>query len=179
MSKIKHVIIELKPSKMMVGEVGLFAAQAIKKDSIVVKADAFSDEHLISWDEFKLLDKTTQRKIMDFCCGRDEGFYAPKDLNLISIAWHMNHSCEPNIGFDKKYNFIAMKNIKKGSELFWDYCYDETNPKFNLNCNCQTKNCRGVISGDDWKNAVKYKFNMQYVSPHVRSLVKKLSRNIL
>ncbi len=175
-NKVKPVIIELKPSKMMTGEVGLFAARSIKQDDIVISAKAFSDERLISWGEFKELDKLTQRKIMDFCCGREEGFYAPKDLNLISIAWHMNHSCEPNIGFDNKYNFVAMRDLKKGEELVWDYCYDETNPKFRLKCHCQSRTCRRVISGNDWKRAVTFGFKTKYISPHLKKLIANESK---
>lgn len=170
-NKVSPVIIELKPSKMMASEVGLFAARAIKQDQIVISAKAFSDERLISWEEFRELDKLTQQKIMDFCCGRKEGFYAPKDLNLISIAWHMNHSCAPNIGFDSKYNFVAMRSVKKGEELVWDYSYDETNPKFKLKCQCRSKNCRGVISGNDWRRAKELGLKTKYISSHLKKLI--------
>ncbi len=176
MSHLKPVKIELKPSILMKGEVGLFAAAPLKAREVVIEAKAFSDEKLVTWEEYNKLDSVTKRKIMDFCCGRDEGFYAPKDLNLISIAWHMNHSCDPNIGFDKSYNFVAMRNIKKGEELVWDYCYDETNPKFKLNCLCNTKKCRKRISGNDWKKATEFGFKNEFISPHLRKLIKSNSK---
>lgn len=170
MTTFNPVIIEIRPSKLIPGEVGLFAARSIKKDETIIDASAFN-EKLFPWEEYNALDPLTKKKIRDFCCGRDEGFYAPKDLNLLSIAWYMNHSCDPNIGFDKKYNFVAMKNLKRGDELFWDYSYDETNPHFRMKCGCKSKHCREKISGNDWKNADKLNFNMDYVSPHVRKLI--------
>jgi hypothetical protein len=64
----------------------------------------------------------------------------------------MNHSCTYNIGFDKKGNFITAVNIKKGEELVIDYGLGVSNPNFKLACKCKSKNCRKIISGNDWLN---------------------------
>jgi hypothetical protein len=126
----------------------------------------------MSWEDFAKLDTITKRKIMDYCPGTEEGFYTPKDYNYLTIAWHMNHSCEPNIGFDAKDNFVAMKNLKKGEELTWDYGFDETNPKFKMKCDCGTKNCRKVVTGNDWKFLIEDPKKVNYVSRKLKALIK-------
>lgn len=169
---INEVRIEMKPSRMLKGEVGVFATRNLKKNSIVVDASQFLCEKFIPWEKYNELDSITQRKVMDYCSGDVKGFYAPPDLNYLSIAWHLNHSCEPNVGFDDGYNFVAMKNIKMGEELFWDYCYDESNPDFKMNCSCGSKKCRKVITGEDWKQLIKSKKAWQFLSTDIKKLAK-------
>ncbi|MFT4305072.1 MAG: SET domain-containing protein [Candidatus Woesearchaeota archaeon] len=57
-------------------------------------------------------------------------------------AQFINHSCSPNcetINYDDKEIWIsAIKNIKKGEELAYDYGFDE-----EIDCLCNAKNCIG------------------------------------
>jgi hypothetical protein len=131
---LNPVRIEIRPSKFLKGEVGVFSTRVIPKDGIVIDANHFHDIKFISWKIFNSFDKVTKNKIIGFCPATPDGFYAPTDLNYMSIAWHMNHTCNPNVGFNDKDDFVAMRKIKKGEELSWDYGYDETNPKFKMSC---------------------------------------------
>jgi SET domain-containing protein len=67
------------------------------------------------------------------------------------VAWNLakfiNHSCDPNCETDivrGKIWISAIKDIKKGEELSYDYGYDmhcfEDHP-----CRCNSKNCVGFI----------------------------------
>jgi len=38
---------------------------------------------------------------------------------------YLNHSCDPTIGIKGKVTFVALKNIKKGTELTFDYSITE------------------------------------------------------
>ncbi len=57
-----------------------------------------------------------------------------------------NHSCDPNTAFDG-LNMRAVRNIKKDEELTVDYVQflDENMEPFQ--CQCGSKNCRGLIMG--------------------------------
>lgn len=173
---LPEIKIELQPSKLIPGEVGLFSTRILKKDSIVLPLSVFSDVYFMSWEDFKKLDKITQRKVMDYCPGTEEGFYTPKDYNNLTIGWHMNHSCNPNIGFDDKDNFVAMRTIKKGEELTWDYGFDETNPDFEMKCTCGVKGCRKVVRGTDWQFLIADPKKLKYVSRKLKALAKKQSK---
>ena len=73
-----------------------------------------------------------------------------------NIARLINHSCNPNcevFGKGLKVWVYAMKNIKKGEELSYDYgfSFDENFRQFP--CNCRSKNCVGYIvrEGSRWR----------------------------
>lgn len=68
-----------------------------------------------------------------------------------NVPWNdarlINHSCEPNseaVTDDDRIHIYAMKDIKAGEELFFDYGFDlesyEDHP-----CKCGSKNCVGYI----------------------------------
>ena len=66
-------------------------------------------------------------------------------------AKYINHSCNPNCEteiIDNEIWIIALKNIKKGEELFYNYGYDiedyEDHP-----CKCGSDNCVGYIVDED------------------------------
>ena len=68
----------------------------------------------------------------------------------------INHSCNPNcevFGTGLKIWVYAMKNIKKGDELSYDYgfSFDEDYKKFP--CRCGSNNCVGLIvrEGSRWR----------------------------
>jgi D-alanine-D-alanine ligase len=57
-----------------------------------------------------------------------------------------NHSCDPNTAFDG-LDVLAIRDIKKDEELTLDYAQflDENMEPFQ--CQCGSKNCRGLIMG--------------------------------
>jgi hypothetical protein len=63
----------------------------------------------------------------------------------------VNHSCNPNIGVKNKNKIIALRSIKKGEELVFDYGMIDDNDNHRMKCNCHSVNCRKVITGKDWK----------------------------
>ena len=73
-----------------------------------------------------------------------------------NIARLINHSCDPNcevFGEGLKVWVYAMKDIRKGDELSYDYgfSYDENFKQFP--CNCRSKKCVGYIvrEGSRWR----------------------------
>ena len=61
-----------------------------------------------------------------------------------------NHSCNPNIGVQGQIVFIAMRDIDAGEELTHDWATTDDDA-YEMQCNCGAANCRGVITGRDWK----------------------------
>ncbi|KAB7505128.1 Histone-lysine N-methyltransferase ASH1L, partial [Armadillidium nasatum] len=66
----------------------------------------------------------------------------------------VNHSCDPNCEMQKWYvngqyrmALFALKDIKKGDELTYDYNFSLFNPAEGQSCKCGSDNCRGVIGG--------------------------------
>ena len=78
-----------------------------------------------------------------------------------------NHSCSPNIGFDGPITYVAIKDIKKGEEIFLDYAFMETDFEPFV-CKCSNKNCRKVIKPTDWQIPELQKTYKQYFSPYIK-----------
>jgi hypothetical protein len=169
------VSIEIKPSIILPGEIGVFATRRFAKDSIIVPAAHFADARLLEWAVFKTLDAVTKRKLMGYCPGTPEGLLAPADLNYISVAWQMNHSCQPNVGFNAADDFVAMRAIRRGEELCWDYAFAESNPKFRMKCRCGAVDCRGVVTGKDWQHLVSEPNKRNYFLSDLRRLAQDLA----
>ena len=68
----------------------------------------------------------------------------------------INHSCDPNcevFGSGLKVWVFAMKNIKKGGELSYDYGFSFDKDYKNFPCKCGSKKCAGYIvrEGSRWR----------------------------
>jgi hypothetical protein len=175
--KWSKFLIELKPSRIDKGGVGVFAATDIKKGQKIADGLTMEDfQHLVSWEKFDKLDGEIKRMIMAFCVGTPDGFVPPedKDLNELSVDWYFNHSCGGNLGFDKHGDFVAITDIPKGDEITYDYGLVETNPKFEMRCTCKDKACRKVITGNDWKLLIENLKKKKHIHPFVIKRAKKI-----
>ncbi len=74
-----------------------------------------------------------------------------------NTARFINHSCNPNCRYEIKRKhiwIIAIKDIKKGEELTYDYGYDIDGYKEHT-CNCKSPNCIGYIVSNKAKEKLK------------------------
>lgn len=168
--KFVDTIIELKPSRIK--GVGVFAARRIRRGEVVAAGIHERDyEHLVSWAEFASYDAGLRKRIMDFCVGTPDGFIPPDrlDFNELSVCWYMNHSCSPNVGFNSKGDFVAIRNVAKGHELAYDYGFADSNPAFCMNCCCGSRRCRGKVTGNDWRDPSFRAKSGIYMLPRLRS----------
>jgi len=164
-----RVIIELAPSRIQ--GVGVFAVSTVRSFQKVANGIAEEDyRDLVPWRNFKSFDDDVREKIMDFCIGTPEGFIPPEnlDFNRLSIEWYLNHSCEGNCGFNASGDFIANREIERGSELTYDYGLAESNPTFIMTCSCGSISCRKIITGNDWKDEDFQRRNRDFMLPRLR-----------
>ncbi len=64
----------------------------------------------------------------------------------------LNHSCEPNCGVIGSAVLIAMRDIEVGEELTFDYAMTDASDYDEFPCLCAEANCRGVVTGADWRD---------------------------
>jgi len=162
-SKFPPAIIGIKPSKMLSGEVGLFALRDLRATTIIWKAfscgEKFFDQSV--YDE---LDKLTKQVVTAHCSMVYDGFYAVPDVNYLPIQSFCNYSCEPNLGFDEDGNTVLIKDVREGDELTIDASFFCTHPDWKLDCRCGSKNCRGIVTGNDWKDPEFVRKNKQWMN---------------
>ena len=59
---------------------------------------------------------------------------------------YLNHFCNPNWFFDfDKMSFIALRDIKKDEELWFDYMSTEWDTACKFQCKCWADNCYWMI----------------------------------
>lgn len=80
-----------------------------------------------------------------------------KSSDLARMPQHrVNHSCDPNAGFDGHIFMVAVRGIKAHEEVLYDYgmvmhSNEASSNYFSLKCLCGSNKCRGTITEDDWK----------------------------
>jgi uncharacterized protein len=77
------------------------------------------------------------------------------DLHLVlpprRLNGYGNHSCDPNLWWVSAYELAASSDIAAGEELTNDYATSSGEPDFVMACSCGRRQCRGVVTGDDWR----------------------------
>lgn len=118
------VYTRLKPSQVDKGGVGVFAIRDIRRGTKIFTGD---DSDLI-WhtrDELGLanLPPAVKRLYDDFCLIEQKGlrYGCPSNFNLLTVAWYLNHSKEPNVRCGDDFEFYTLKDIREGEELVVDY----------------------------------------------------------
>ena len=124
---------------------GLFARQAIADGEIVaVKGGAVMDS-----DALALIRNDVSPAEIQI---EDHLYIAPRttaevEENILCL----NHSCQPNVGVRGQITFVAMRDIRAGSELTIDYAMTDGDPTERMECSCLAPECRKIITGSDWQ----------------------------
>ena len=128
---------------------GAFAKRRIRKGT-----------RIIEYTGEIITDEEADRRYDDEKMDRHHTFLFAVDVNHVidgarrgNDARFINHSCDPNceaVEYDGRIFIEALKNIKKGEELVYDYHFILEEPHNAANkklypCNCGSKKCRGTI----------------------------------
>ena len=62
----------------------------------------------------------------------------------------VNHSCEPNCGLVGNLLVVAMREIREGEEITFDYAMCDSQDYDEFVCRCGTASCREKVTGSDW-----------------------------
>jgi hypothetical protein len=63
-----------------------------------------------------------------------------------NLGLYINHSCNPKLWIKNSVKIVAMKNIRRGEEVTFDYSTSESENGWYLICHCENKNCRRILS---------------------------------
>lgn len=159
---------KIRTDKSSIGR-GIFAVAAITRNEIVIDSSA-SGKRLTSAQIAALPDADER---WDYAFQIDNDLYfVPQDKPEESDF--LNHSCAPNCGIQGNLKIVALRDIAPGEEVTYDYAMSESMPLWRLDCRCGQGECRGVITGNDWRNKELQKKYRGYFSSY---LEKKIRRN--
>jgi hypothetical protein len=96
----------------------------------------------------------------------------------LSASDYINHRCAPNAGIKGQICLVAMKKIGAGVEITFDYGMVLYRGKgvrpYRIVCACGARNCRGVITDNDWKiNELQQRYH-GYFSWHLQEKINRL-----
>ena len=141
--------------KSGINNLGLFAKSDIKKGEKVIEYKGRKLTH----KQVEENDRFDNSKAI-YLFTLNERYVLDGDTKT-NTAKYINHSCDPNCEVDiikGKIWIIAIKDIKKGDELSYDYGFGYDADFRQFPCKCGSKNCCGYIVRDDqrWRINRKY-----------------------
>ena len=150
---------------------GVFSKKKIKKGTKIIQ---YIGEKVTRSEG----NKRSEKRLNKFLNSEKDGSVYIFELNakydidgspLYNKARYINHSCNPNCEVDIKGGEIwisSIKNIKKGSELTYDYGFEfDADDFMDHKCKCNSKNCIGFVMSSDDRN--KYK---KYLIKQIKKL---------
>jgi uncharacterized protein len=141
---------------------GLVAVEDIAAGSVV----AVKGGHIVTTDEVRAQDERLQNSEVQIA----EGLHlmALADEEYEPVMLFINHSCAPNVGFRGGTVLVAMVDVPAGAELTTDYAlFDGTVWPSPLVCACGAPDCRGVVTGDDWRRPELQERYRGWFSPYL------------
>lgn len=66
-----------------------------------------------------------------------------------SPARYINHSCSPNAGFVDEIRLVALKPIRRGEEIRFDYSTTMLERYWEMDCHCGATTCRRRVRDFD------------------------------
>lgn len=131
-----HALLKVIDSKL--GGKGSFTARDIKKGEVI---KILSGER-VSFGEITKRVKLGQEKVDDPLQIGDETY-----LDLDDSSRLINHSCDPNAGIRKERELFALRDIRKGEEVTFDYSttVGRESGWWYMDCHCKSANCRKRI----------------------------------
>lgn len=115
---------------------GVFATGDIKQGDVIY---ILSGDRM-DWSE--LIKRVTSKK--EYI---DDPFQVGRRtyIDLDDFSRTFNHSCDPNGGIRKNSELFALRDIKKGEEITYDYSMTIGPTRWHMACKCGSKNCRKVL----------------------------------
>jgi SET domain-containing protein len=156
--------LEARPRKKK-GGYGVFANLPVEKGELL----AVWGGKVIDAEELQRLPPITQRHSIQV----EENLYlAP--VAPAEPADFVNHCCNPNAGMSGQIALVAMRDIDAGEEVCYDYAMSDGSPYDEFECACGTHDCRGRVTGEDWRNPDLWEHYAGYFSPYLQRRIDRL-----
>ena len=143
-------IYKIKKSK--IDKNGLYASQDIKKGTRIIEYKG----KIITSKQSEVNPKYDNSKAI-YLFNINKKYDLDGDFKF-NTARLINHSCDPNcevLGKGLKIWIYAMKDIKKGEELSYDYGFSFDKDFRQYPCRCGSKNCVGFIVREGSRGRIK------------------------
>ena len=142
---------------------GLFACRAIASGTRLFGEDDWTDEaerrsfSILSAAQLDNLTPAMRAAFLRFAYNTSPeqmaGTFRPETVRHPSHF--INHSCEPNAGYDGSDHIISLRRISAGEEIRIDYGTFSFSFDHAFSCTCGAWGCRGTVRRNDWQALVR------------------------
>ncbi|NWG17677.1 MAG: SET domain-containing protein-lysine N-methyltransferase [Chloroflexi bacterium] len=146
------------------GAFGVFAREAIAAGELLLMWAGV----LVNLDGLRRLPPLTQSHSLQV---EDDLFLTPLHTEPVDFV---NHSCDPNAGLSGQIALVALRDIQPGEEICFDYAMSDGTPYDEFVCRCGAPNCRGRVTGEDWKLPDLQARYRGYFSPYLQRRINRL-----
>ena len=103
----------------------------------------------------------------------EELFLGPVNESDIGVGERLNHSCQPNAGFNGAIHIVALRDIAAGEQVTIDYasCVSADHDAFAMECSCGLSCCRGTVTAQDWKIPAVQASLLPFFQPYLQRKV--------
>ena len=146
---------------------GVFAGEDIKKRRVVYILDGIT-----------MTPKDFASKVNSDKENIDDPLQVGKRtyIDLDKISRIFNHSCNPSVGVRNRSELFALKDIKNGDEITYDYSSTIAPTEWKMRCNCESINCRKILS--DVKSIPKQQIDFYKKQGALQRYMKKILKEI-
>lgn len=88
-------------------------------------------------------------------------------------ADYVNHSCTPNAGIEGQTAIVALRDIAPGEEICYDYAMSDGSDYDEFECHCGAPDCRGKITGEDWRLPELQARYGEHFSPYILRRIRR------
>lgn len=115
---------------------GVFAAEDIKKGRIIY---VLGGERVDGMDLIEKVNSDNENIDDPFQVGKRTY------IDLDETSRTFNHSCDPSTGIRKTSEMFALRDIKEGEELTYNYSLTIAPTEWRMKCRCGSENCQKVL----------------------------------
>jgi hypothetical protein len=153
---------------------GIFAREEIKKDERL----AIFGGKVMLIDEMYQIPPGMQRFTMQI----EERFVLGPTGDMAEDTDFFNHSCDPNAGFSGQVFLVALRDIRAGEEITFDYAMTVSESVgsdmvFSMDCSCGSPRCRKTITEQDWMLPELQERYRGHFSPYIQAKIENLDGN--
>ncbi len=143
---------------------GVFAIQPIKKGELI----AMFGGVVMKQDLFDSLPEKTRSLSIQV---EDDLFMVPE---TVGPGDYFNHSCDANAGLVGQIALYALRDIRIGEQVCFDYAMSDCSPYDEFDCQCGAHNCRKQVTGNDWQIKELQDRYAGYFAPHIQRRIDEM-----
>jgi uncharacterized protein len=142
------------------GGKGVFATRPIERGTLLASYGGA----ILTGAELKKLSTAARWYALQV----EDDLHLVTPLDQVAGADFINHACQPNAGLSGTTSLVALRAIRAGEEICFDYAMSDSHEHLDFACQCGKPKCRKFVRPDDWRRPELQRRYRKVFSPYLR-----------